>query len=156
MPPDVAGSGIGADAAQEIGERFRVARGAKEALNAGSGKGGKEILQVHLQDDPPAHVGRRETLDRPAFDKSPHVRTKFGRDDPVSAEMAGLTHSGPPKFGGAAHLPDFHPQPLHLFLEDCDRTFVVRVGPFAALCQFAKLVQQPVARGVERSQSIPE
>ena len=67
--PDMARHGIGADASQQIGHRFGVTQHSENSLNARASDGGKEILQVHLQDDALAHVRRQEGLDRPAFDE---------------------------------------------------------------------------------------
>jgi hypothetical protein len=65
--PNVRRDGVGADASEQIGNRFGVAHHAENCLDSGSSDGGKEIQQVHAQDDAPAHVRSSESLDLPAM-----------------------------------------------------------------------------------------
>src|SRR5438128_6511102 len=72
--PDIAWNGVGADAAQAVGDLLRIAERSKEGLYTRGGKCGKEVLQVQAQQHVLAGVRRGEAYYRASFDKSVNGR----------------------------------------------------------------------------------
>ena len=68
--PDVASDGVGADAAETVGDPFGIAERAEESLHARGGESGKEVLQVEAQKHRLAGVRGGEGHDGAAPDEA--------------------------------------------------------------------------------------
>jgi len=68
--PNTPGHGVGANASQQIGHRFRIAQQAENSLNSNAADGRKEILQIHLQDDALTEMWRGESFHGAAWDEA--------------------------------------------------------------------------------------
>src|SRR5580700_7842328 len=55
---------VGANAAQQVRHRFRIAQRAKKSLDSRAAKTRKEVLQVHPQDHAPPNMWSRKCFDR--------------------------------------------------------------------------------------------
>jgi hypothetical protein len=67
LVPGTSWSRIRANTAEQVGHGLRIAKSPKGSLNPRTRKRGKEIPQVHSQDNPPGHVRRDESFDRPSL-----------------------------------------------------------------------------------------
>ena len=77
-PAKIARRGVRTDASKQIGNRFGIPHRAKKSLNPRGSEGGKEVAQVHPQNDPLTHVRGGERPDRSAFEES--VYRRMGRN----------------------------------------------------------------------------
>src|ERR1700722_905475 len=74
--PCVSRSRVGADAAEQLGDRLGISQRAKKCLNSGSPEGRKEILQIHSQNNALAKMGSHERFNGSAFDKTVRRRVR--------------------------------------------------------------------------------
>lgn len=70
VTPGAARHGIGRETAEQVGNRLRVADRPEETLHPGSGEAGKEVFQVHAQNDAPAYVRSGKGLDGASLHKA--------------------------------------------------------------------------------------